>query len=140
MKKTAQEIHNDQLKDLSKGLKGVSITEAKEVAKLKEQTLIDEQPIEPSRPLWHYWLGMAIIIGLALIALMSGCSTLKKPEKPENINACGYVLNTGLKVYEQHCDPSNRRNVGEPVCIDGNVIIDDCNATDKQYIIKEVLR
>jgi hypothetical protein len=75
-----------------------------------------------------------------LLIIIAGCTAIRTPEKPENVNACGYVINTGLKVYEQHCDPSNRRNVGEPVCVESNVIVDDCNATDKQYTIKEVLR
>jgi hypothetical protein len=79
-------------------------------------------------------MDMKVLIFVMLAVL--GCSKTL-PEKP--VNECGYKLDNGMTVYEQNCDPGNLRNVGEPVCIEGNIIV-DCVGNMKQYTIKEVLR
>jgi cytochrome c-type biogenesis protein CcmH/NrfG len=65
MKKTAQEIHNEQIEGLSNGM---SIEKAKRLAQLKDK-LMQEPEVKKQHAVWPYVMAIVIIIAYLAVSI-----------------------------------------------------------------------
>lgn len=139
MKKTAQEIHNQQIEGLSNGM---TIDEARRIAKVKEQILINETA-KRKKPIWPYVIFLIAAAALGLCLLMS-CKIVK-PEKPEKVmsevteyraNPCD--LDSVYVIRQAVFDDSNVFNAGERVPVNDQGVIDFEKGTRCFIIINHI--